>query len=518
MRKRRVVILTASVCVLLTLVALPLMVSCAKQIPPRVEQKLVVAWPSDVESLDMHRCTGANQLTMTVMETLTWVTPQGEIAPCLAESWEMSKDATSVILHLREGVKFHDGEVLNAEAVKLNFDRRLDPAAGTWGAHLLRAVAAVSVVDEYTVKIENKYSFAATLYMLAHPSSSIQSPVSLRASWDKAVANPIGTGPFVFKEYLPGDKLTMVANENYWGEKPKLSEVVMRVIPDAASRMAALDTGEVDVALDVPAADIPRLEADPNINIDYCPSKSMTCVGLNNLVEPFTDKRVRQALNYAVNKETIVKYILGGAGHVADSTMSPALQYYTPIMTYEYNIEKAKALLTEAGYPDGFTTTLHYGVGFYNMGDLVCTAVQADLAKVGVKVKLIPVEGAAWYPFILHPPDTAEHKMFLFEYASSCLDAFFATGGIKSSDWPPNGGNASFYRNEKVDELLDRAMQTVDPQVAKSLYTEAITIVMDDAPWLFMYSSNLVTGIRANVKGAVMYPTKVLLLGKAWIE
>ncbi|MEW6375816.1 MAG: ABC transporter substrate-binding protein, partial [Thermodesulfobacteriota bacterium] len=167
------------------------------------------------------------------------------------------------------------------------------------------------------------------------------------------MTKPVGTGPFMFKEWVPGNKFVMVRNENYWGKKPLLQEVTWRVIPDDASRVVALETGEVHVAVRIPPFDIPRLKANPKLSVIGAPSVRTIFLGFNALKEPFHDKRVRQALNYAVNKEAIVKHMLGGVGRVSDAPISPGIFGYTPIKTYEYSVEKAKALLAEAGFPKG---------------------------------------------------------------------------------------------------------------------------------------------------------------------
>lgn len=177
------------------------------------------------------------------------------------------------------------------------------------------------------------------------------------------MTKPVGTGPFKFKEWIPGSKLTMVRNDDYWEGKPKLEEVTFRVIPGDAARVIALETGEVQVAVRIPALDIPRLKADPRIVIDNTASVRTIYLGFNHFQKPFQDKRVRQALNYAVNKEALLKHVLGGIDRISDAPISPGIFGYTPIKTHEYNPKKAKALLAEAGYPDGFETTLHPAVG-----------------------------------------------------------------------------------------------------------------------------------------------------------
>ena len=387
------------------------------EVKPKPERlpKFVIAQGTDALTMDTHH--GLDAPTFTVLdhmvEPLLELTPKGEIVPKLVEKWEVSADATEFTLRLKKGIKFHDGQLFNAEAVKVNFDRRLDPKAATKYGFLVAPISSVTATDDYTVKISTKAPFAALLSNLTHQANGMQSPAALRNSWDKPVTMPIGTGPFIFKEWVPGTKVVMVRNDNYWGKKPGLSEVTFRAIPDDASRMVALETGEVHAAVRIPPFDIPRLKADPKITIVSAPSVRTIYLGFNALKEPLNDKRVRQALNYAVNKEAIVKHVLGGVGRVSDAPISPGIFGYTPVKPYEYNIEKAKALLAEAGFPKGFETTLHPAVGRYYMDVSVATAVAADLLKVGVKADIKMMEWGTYLPSILREKEVVEHKIYM---------------------------------------------------------------------------------------------------------
>jgi peptide/nickel transport system substrate-binding protein len=354
---------------------------------------------------------------------------------------------------------------------------------------------------------------------LTHQANAIQSPASIRASWEKPVTRPVGTGPFMFKEWVPGNRMVMVRNNDYWGPKPALEEVTFRAIPDDASRVVALETGEVHVAVRIPPFDIPRLRANPNITINNTASVRTIYMGLNNTIAPLTDKRVRQALNHAVNKEAIVRHILGGVGRVSDAPISPGIFGYTPIRTYEYSPEKARALLAEAGFPRGFEITLHPAVGRYYMDVSVATAVAADLLKVGVRADIRMMEWGTYLPWVLRDQNVAEHRIFMLGWGCVTGDADYGLYALfHSTEWPRRGNAAAFYKNEQVDKLLDAARQTARPEERRRIYREAMTIIMDDAPWIFLHSESQVTGIRANVKNIVVHPTERVIARRAVIE
>ncbi len=488
---------------------------------PAVPQKLIIAQGTDALTMDTHF--GLDAPTFTILdhmvESVLELTPKGEIVPRLAEKWEVSSDATEFTLKLRKGIKFHDGTPFNAEAVKVNLDRLLDPKVAIRYRFLVAPISSVAVVDEYTIKIKTKSPFAALVSNLTHQATGMQSPIALKASWEKPCTKPVGTGPFMFNEWVPGNKFVMVRNDNYWAKKPLLQEVTWRVIPDDASRVVALETGEVHAAVRIPPFDIPRLKANPKLMVMSAASVRTIYLGFNCLKEPFNDKRVRQAINHAVNKEAIVKHVLGGVGRVSDAPISPGIFGYTPIKTYEYSVDKAKALLAEAGFPKGFETTLHPAVGRYYMDVSVATAVAADLLKVGVKADIKMMEWGTYLPSILREKEVVEHKIYMLGWGCVTGDADYGLYTLyHSGEWPKKGMNASFFKNEKIDQLLDGARSTADTDERKRLYKDAMTLMMDEAPWLFLHSEVQMVGVRSNVKGIIVHPTERVIAKEAWVE
>jgi peptide/nickel transport system substrate-binding protein len=242
-------------------------------------------------------------------------------------------------------------------------------------------------------------------------------------------------------------------------------------------------------------------------------------MGFNCSKEPFSDKRIRQALNYAVNKEPVVEHVLGGAGRLSDAPTSPGIFGYAPIKTYEYSVEKAKALLAEAGFPEGFQTTLHIPTGRYYQDVAVASAVVADLLKVGVKAEIKRMDWDTYIPFIFKEKEVAEHELYLLGWSTLTGDADYGLYTLfHSGEWPKKGMNFSFFKNEKVDQLLDAARGTASPGERKRLYKEAMTLIVEEAPWIFLYSETQVTGVRANVKDIVVHPIKSVIATQATVD
>ena len=490
------------------------------------EQKLTIAQGTDPLTMDPHHIVDSPTASVLehMYETLVSMTPDGELEPGLAEDWIVSPDATLFTLTIREGVEFHDGEPLNAAAVKLNLDRRLDSEAGTQMAFLVAQIEEVTVVGEYTVQIKTKAPYAPMLSNLSHSNQAMVSPEALQASWDQAVTTPVGTGPFKFQSRVVGDSLTMVRNDDYWGRAPKLDEIVWRVIPDDSSRVLALETGEVDVIVRIPPLDISRLEAAAGIDVEVAPSVRTIYLGFNVRGEgPLSIPEVRQALNYAVNKGDIVEFVLGEVGRVSDAPISPGIFGYDDIMTYDYDPSLAEDMLDAAGFPrDGgtgyrFEIELAPAVGRYYMDLEVATAAAADLEAIGIDVTLNTMDWGTYISWMLSTPEEAE--IYMLGWGTITVDADYALFPLFHSEQVrPAGFNLGGYSNTAVDALLETGRTTADPAVREDAYKDAMEIIMEDAPWLFLHSESQVVGMRTHVKGLVVHVTERLLAHNARID
>jgi len=291
------------------------------------------------------------------------------------------------------------------------------------------------------------------------------------------------------------------------------------VISDDASRVVALEKGEVQVAVQIPPSTISRLRTNPKIKIITTSSVKTIYMGFNCSKEPFTDRRIRQALNYAVNKEAIIDPILSGAGRASDAPISPGVFGYAPIKTYEYSVERAKALLAEAGFPEGFETTLHIPAGRYYQDVAVASAVAADLLKVGVKAEINRMDWDTYIPFIFKEKEMAEHELYLLGWSTLTGDADYGLFTLfHSGEWPKKGMNFSFFKNEKVDQLLAAARETTSSGERKELYKEAMMVIMEEAPWIFLYSETQVTGVRTNVRDIIVHPVKSVIATQAKVD
>ncbi|TVR34267.1 MAG: glutathione ABC transporter substrate-binding protein [Spirochaetaceae bacterium] len=478
---------------------------------------LRIAIGAEPESLDPVKMTSAPAATVGehVVERLIYMEEDGTLTPMLATSWEANADSTVWTFQIRQGVTFHDGAPLNAEAVRQNLARFVDPDVGAAYAFLLGSVQDIQATGEYTLQLRLAQPFAPILSHLSHSFIGIVSPNQIRdLPPEGTFENPIGTGPYVMDRWSRGDSIRLSVNEDYWGSTPQIPNLVFNFIPEESARIVALETGEADAIMAVPPQDVARLEADPNIDVVFQTSVRTIYVSFNNVREPFTDVRVRRALNYAVDKQAIVDSIFEGSGFVADAPIPDAVFGHTSVGPYEYDPDRARELLAEAGYPDGFSMTLHHPTGRYPLDATVAQAVQSMLADVGVDARLETREWSSYLQFTAQPPEQAEYDMFMLGWGTVTLDADYGLYALlHTRQWNPNGNNRGFYSNERVDELLDQARVETNPDQRAPMYHEAVQLIWEDAPWIFLYNAAQINAVRTNVEGLIHHPLENL---SAW--
>ncbi|CAM3858702.1 ABC transporter substrate-binding protein [Mesobacillus zeae] len=474
---------------------------------------LVFARGGDSESLDPAVTTEGESFKVTenVYETLINFGEQDtEIEPGLAEKWEESADGLKHTLKLRKGVKFHDGTDFNAEAVVFNFERW---KAGNkerfyyYNSQFGDVIKEVKAVDEHTVEFTLNRVLAPFYKNLAMSPFAIASPAAVEKHGGKFTENPVGTGPFKFKEWKRNDKVTIVKNENYWKKGlPKLDSVIFRVIPENSARLNALNTGEVDLIDGVNFSDVKSIEKNDKLQTFFRPSLNVAYLGLNNERGPLKDKKVRQALNYAVDKKALVDAFYAGAAEPAVNPMPKTVAGYNDaVKDYEYDPEKAKQLLKEAGYEDGFEIELWampVARPYMPDGKKVAEAIQANFEKVGVKSKIVSFE----WPTYLEKARKGEADAFLLGWTGDNGDADNFLYVLLDED-SIGSNNYAYYKNPKVHELFTKAQSTNDQGEREKLYKEAQEIIKDDAPWVPLVHSKPALAGKAEITGYKAHPT-----------
>ena len=500
-------------------------VSTATAAPPK--DAMVIGLLAEPVTMDPPQITDLNS-TRVIKRMFEGLTAQElgtyKIIPGLAQSWDISKDGLTYTFHLRPNVKFHDGTPLTAEAVKFCFDRQLNDqgpfyATGTYPyvKGFLGNVAGVEVVNPTTVQIRLKSPLTPFLQYLAHHSLYIYSPEALKKWGKDIVKHPVGTGPFKLETWEPGVRVVLARNDQYWGGAPKVRQAIYVPIIEAQARLSAIKTGEIDLTMDVPPDSLADLRKDPDVVVAETNSSAVWYVVLNTRHPALKDKRVRQALNYAVQKEAIIRDILKGTAIVATTPLSPVYGPYHEDKTvrYPYDPEKAKALLKEAGYANGFDVTFFVpesGSGMQSPVEMG-TVIQANLAAVGVRAKIQTMEWGAYLKKYLDGPDMAE-----MSWNPSIGDPDHMMYMLLSSDRFPPAFNAGFYQNPRVDELLRKGRTTIEEKERIPLYREAQRLVVEDAPWIFVDHGKQVIVHRKRVQGFKLHPNFDLVLTQVWLQ
>jgi peptide/nickel transport system substrate-binding protein len=426
-----------------------------------------------------------------------------EVEPCLAESYEISDDLLTYTFSLRPGVVFHDGTPLKASDVKYCLDRVSFAEESGW-LSLFTAVESTEAPDDNTFVLHVKEPWAPMLANMALFAASIYPEAAHTAQGPDLFENPIGTGPFVFESWQKGAAITLKKNPNYWiAGQPYLDEVTFSVVADANTRVIQLQGGDMDIASDAPFSQIDSLDADENIDVLVAPVGRVDYVAINHTRPPFDDIKVRQALNYAVDKEAIIQAVLYGKAQVAQSAL-PRMRFWNEeIEPYPYDPEKAKQLLSESSAAGGFSTTLGVTAG-EPVDGAVATILKDQLAAVGVEVEIYEQEGATLYV------DTFQgmnYDLVIQYHTTDTVDASQITRYAMASRADGTGALWTGYINPRIDELAKQALAEQDPDKRQEMYYEIQKLGFDDAFILYLYFPDSRTAIRTGINGFQILPT-----------
>lgn len=470
---------------------------------------LRIAGGSHLTAFDPQLETTSLSMDMHIYETLVVFSDENfsKIEPVLAERWENSTDGLEWTFYLKKGIKFSDGSPFNAEAVKFTLERMMDPATASPNRAKVEQIDKVTAVDENTVKITTKQPYAPLLENLATYHLSMLSPSATKKYSVKDYGmHPVGTGPYMLEKYDISGESILVRNPNYRGKPGNFERISYRAVPEAASRVMMLQNNEIDIATALIPEVVSQLKADKNIEVVIKPSTFM--ISLNHMIwkgKPYDNKLVRQAMMYAVDREAIVKSILLGNGAAADGPFSPGVQGYIKLGGYEYNPEKAKELLKQAGYPDGFSMVMWAPEGRYMKARQVSEAVQGYLAKVGIKAELKMSEWATYGTEMQSNIGDRGMQMLGSSIPTAHWRIQRIWGSQKMASATQLPSNSSMYSNPQVDALLAQAAKTFKLEDRVKLLQDAQKIIWDDAPYLWLYSQVQIIGVRKGLSGYFFY-------------
>jgi ABC-type transport system substrate-binding protein len=474
--------------------------------------ELVIGIGVDADTLNPQEQT--TSLFMVICELIhdvpLYQAPDTSLEGRLVEKWEASKDGLTYTLHLRKGVVFSDGTPFDAKAMKLTIDRALDPKLRVPLRFLITMIDQADILDDSTVQVKLKYPFAPFPATLSANVLQPISPAAIEKYGEDVRQNPVGAGPYVLKEWVKGDRIVLVRNEKFYGKRPTVEKVTFKIVPEDSTREAMLRTGQIDICYKPSPANVASLKADPNIAVEMPLSTRTIFMGLNYQKGVTTDKKVRQAFNYAVDKKAIVQRILFNTAEPMDGPCSPILfGFHRMDHQYDYNPEKAKALLKEADFDFSKTVNMRTPQGRYLFDKQISEAVQAYLQAIGVKVELRTYDWPTYVAGLLKPLDQTELEVFLLGWGPMVMDADTALyGQFHTSVNPPKGLGAAHYSSPEFDKAVEATRIEQDPKKRLELFRKASEIVWDDCPWIWLHTEKFVIAYRSNLQGFVVLNTE----------
>jgi peptide/nickel transport system substrate-binding protein len=487
-RTARTLILTLAVLTVLPLVA------------QAQEDRLVVSLSSDPTSLFLPRAADrtATNASLPLYDSLVWINDDLEIEPALAERWEISDDGTEYVFHLRRGVTFHNGEPFTAASVVATWETGSD--ASNDYANFYTAASRVEAIDDYTVRIVTPEPSATFLTTLAISWGMVPPAYIAEVGIDDFAREPVGTGPFRFVSRTAGERILMEANPDYWRSGyPKVSELEFRVIPDPSTRLAAVQTGEIHIANRLTPDQAMTLERVPGVEVVSYLNDRAYYVGFKNVGAgagtPLEDARVRQALNYGSDRFGIIAAIFAGqAEAIPGFVIQGNLGYDAEAMPpFPYDPERARELLTEAGYPDGFEISMGCPAdGYVNINE-VCLALQRTLAEIGVEVN---VEFRTTNSFWSQEQYGAVGAMFVDSWSSTIGEALPRLDGALMP-----GNYYAAWEDERFERLIDEIAVTVDRDARAELYRQMHALMRDDPPFIYLYQPTIFEAVSERVQG-----------------
>jgi len=503
------------------------MVGCSspKEIPKTTDTPKTTETPSENAKTDIVIATAADFITMdpadandtlsgsvqkTMMEGLFGFDKDMKVIPLLAESYTANDEATEFTIKLKEGVKFSDGGDWNSDAAIINLNRLSDQTQGLKRNSLFKVIAKNEKIDDYNIKITLSEPFGAMINTLAHPAGLMVSPKALAEYGKEVSQHPVGTGRYIFKEWKPGENLTITANPDYWGGAPEFSSITFKPVVENGTRIAMLQSGDADFIFPVPTEQIESLKANSELTITTIPSIIVRYMTLNTEKAPFNNVKVRQALNYAMDKEAYSKVVYNGFTVPMDSLIAPNVQYYSKQTPYEYDVEKAKALLKEAGYENGFEVKLWSNNNTTNIK--ASQFIKQQLSLVGITVNVENMEVGTLDQNLTGiakgtPGKDVGVEMYLIGWSPSTGDADWGLRPLADTEsFPPVSYNTAYYSNPAFDKEIQAALATAVPEKRKEAYANAQKIVWEDAPMVFFTVDQTSFATRNNISGIVTLP------------
>ncbi|WP_299345583.1 glutathione ABC transporter substrate-binding protein [uncultured Maritalea sp.] len=486
-------------------------------------QDVNIAFGATLDTLDPHNSTSnaVASIASGVMQRLIGFDRDMNLVPMLAQSWEANDAATEFTFKLRHGVMFHDGTDFNADAVKVNIGRLADQSLNLKRNSMMKVVKSIDVLDEYTVRITLNEPFGAMLATLAHPSIVMHSPKSLAENGMDVSKHPVGTGPFMFDSWIPGESYKVTGFSDYWdSEWPKVDSVTFLTVKEAATSVAMLRADEVQYVDTMPAELVESVRADSKFFVEEIPGITVWTASMNMMKPEFQDVRVRKAFNLAVDKNAFMHVVYSGHGRVPDSPIAPNTAFYSAQTPYTYDLDKARELMKEAGYENGFK--IEAWARNSTAETRMLQFLQQQLSQINVDVEIFPLEPATRSQKVFgkdNKPEEMKHGLLIGGWSPSTGDADWHLRPVYATEgWIPKIYNMGFYSNPDVDAYIAAGLSSADDKVRGDAYAAAQAQIWDDAPVIWLATENKMAGRRSDLSGIFPMPDGTMSFANAAFE
>ncbi|MCL2602772.1 MAG: ABC transporter substrate-binding protein, partial [Treponema sp.] len=422
------------------------------------------------------------------------------IVPLLAESWNMP-DAQTLVMNLRRGVLFHNGDEMKASDVQFSIMRGVNsPQVG----FIFSSIKSVDIIDDYTVQINLNIPFVPILAHLTHPGVGINSERAVREQGANFANHPVGTGPFRFQSMVLGESVDVVRFEDYWGEQPGVDRITFTVIPEITNRLIAVETGAADIAFDISPHHLPRMIQDARLAYDRTAVPRFHFMGFNlqsPTAVPLRDVRVREAIARAIDVEAIVDIVYQGVGKVINAPLvglSGTVDFDLP----KFDLDRAQQLMAEAGYANGFSISLWCNVSNQQEVDKA-VIIQNMLAQIGIKVEVVSLEFATF----LQGVTQGQHDMYILSWTNIATDPDYGLALFHSSNI--GGSNRFRLNNPEIDRLLNLGRQELNPVARLAIYEQVQRLIVEARPAVFLLHGEELVALSPHIAGFVNFPIRI---------
>ncbi|MEL7647953.1 MAG: ABC transporter substrate-binding protein [Sedimentibacter sp.] len=434
-----------------------------------------------------------------IFDTLIREEKDGTLVPSLAESWEISEDGKEVVFNLRKNVKFHNGEVMTADDVAFSLNRSI---ASAFTTKITGAMKSAEVIDENTVKLNMKQAYGAVLGCMSSANVAIVSKKAVEANEEGFARNPIGTGPYKFVEWKNGEKIVLESFQDYFRGEAAIKNLTFKVISDSNTAVVALEKGETDI-MDTPPKSARQSLID-NKDLEYYEA-DQACyylISFNNEKGIFSDKKLREAVNYAMDRESIIIGALEGVGTPVEAAMVPLVdEYPKDFKANEFNVEKAKQLMAEAGYANGFTVKMKTidSPTYIKPTEMI----QAQLAEIGITVEIEVMERGSWMADVL---TNNNYEITFWAIPITVMDPDFATYSAFHSSMINGGGNFARVNIPQLDTLLEKGRASQSKEERAQIYADVCQIIKDESVIVPLFTGRRCIAANKDLTGVVAIP------------